>query len=197
MADEIQVASPSGLQQVQPTSFAQTGDNNTQIGYVQQQIININQAGYMMNSYMPAMINNQYYNLFVVEQTGFNGMVSIPRKSALDDYTDTDIRRIYAKPKLAALEEIKQLPSVFIIRNKYGNHTDPGQNAGLGYVVNIEELGDVIRITHSPLRSIQQEILNGLEKELKLKSAAEINELDVVHWSIKQVDIMQILNMRW
>lgn len=197
MADEIQVASPSGLQQVQPTSFAQTGDNNTQIGYVQQQIININQAGYMMNSYMPAMINNQYYNLFVVEQTGFNGMVSIPRKSALDDYTDTDIRRIYAKPKLAALEEIKQLPSVFIIRNKYGNHTDPGQNAGLGYVVNIEELGDVIRITHSPLCPIQQEILNGLEKELKLKSAAEINELDVVHWSIKQVDIMQILNMRW
>lgn len=197
MADEIQVASSGGLQQVQSTSFAQTGDNNTQIGYVQQQIINISQAGYMMNSYMPAMINNQYYNLFVVEQSGFNGMVSIPRKAALDDYTDVDIRRIYAKPKLAALTEIKQLPSVFIIRNKYGNHTDPEQNAGLGYVVNIEELGDVIRITHSPLRPIQQEILNGLEKELKLKSAAEINELDVVHWSIKQVDIMQILNMRW
>lgn len=197
MADEIQVVSPGGLQQVQPTSFAQTGDNNTQIGYVQQQIINISQAGYMMNSYMPAMINNQYYNLFVVEQSGFNGMMSIPRKNALDDYTDVDIRRIYAKPKLAALEDIKQLPSVFVIRNKYGNHTDPGQNAGLGYVVNIEELGDVIRITHSPLRPIQQEILNGLEKELKLKSAAEINELDVVHWSIKKVDIMQILNLRW
>ena len=88
MADEIQVVSPGGLQQVQPTSFAQTGDNNTQIGYVQQQIINISQAGYMMNSYMPAMINNQYYNLFVVEQSGFNGMMSIPRKTALDDYTD-------------------------------------------------------------------------------------------------------------
>lgn len=197
MADEIQVASPGGLQQIQPTSFTQTGDNNTQIGYVQQQVINISQAGYMMNSYMPSMINNQYYNLFVVDQVGFNGMVSIPRKTALDDYTDADIRRIYAKPKLAAINEIKQLPSVFIIRNKYGNHTDPGQTAGLGYVMNMEELGDVIRITHSPLHPIQQEILNGMTRELDLKAAAERNELDVVHWSIKKVDIMQILKMRW
>lgn len=197
MADEIQVTSSGGLQQIQPTSFTQSGDNNTQIGYVQQQIININQGGFMMNSYMPSMINNQYYNLFVVDQTGFNGMVSIPRKTALDDYTDVDIRRIYAKPKLVALEKIKQLPSVFVIRNKYGNHTDPGQNAGLGYVINMEELGDVIRIMHTPLQPIQQELLNGLERELDLKAAAEINELDVVHWSIKKVDIMQILNMRW
>lgn len=175
-----------------PFTFIQNGANSTQIGYVNQLSINYN--GYCTN-YLPPMVNNQYYNLFVVEQDSFDGYISIPRKNALDDYTDMDIRKIFAKPKLAALNEIKQLPSLFLSRNMFGNRTSLYQKAGIGYVIDAKEFGDVIRIAHSNLQPISQQYLNEIAEELLLKTSPERNELDVVHWSIKRADLLHILKL--
>ena len=175
-------------------------DRIDKAGYSQQNSEQVNTQITMpqMNcsmTYMPQMVNNQYYNLFVAEQDGFDGLISIPRKYALDDYTDKDIRKIFAKPKLAALNEIKQLPSLFLTRNMFGNKTVPGHQAMIGYVIDAKELGEVIRVRHSCLQPIAQQFLNEISEKLQLKTAPERNELDVVHWSIKQADLLHILQL--
>ncbi|MCC8103308.1 MAG: hypothetical protein LIP11_13995 [Clostridiales bacterium] len=188
MSDEIQLHNPAGLQLPGSLSFQQTGNDNTQIGYIEQQINNITMGG-MPQVIRPANPNYEYYNLFVVDQEQMDSVMAIPRKCSLNGYTMEDVRKIYALPGLAAAEEIKRLPSLFVLRNQFGNHTTPGQYAGYGYVVDIRQKSDTIIVVASIFQVIQQEKLNLLEKELHLLSAPENNELDCVHWAIKRVNL--------
>lgn len=192
MSDEIQVHNPSGLQVQGSPTFQQTGDGNTQIGYIGQQINNITMGG-MPQVIRPANPNYEYYNLFVIDQEQMDGLVAIPRKQALNEYTTQEIRKIYALPGLAAAEEIKRLPSLFVIRNRMGNHTTMEQRAGYGYVVDIRQKSDTIIVTAAISHVIRQEKLNSLETELQLLSAPENNELDCIHWAIKRVNLPQLI----
>ena len=118
-----------------------------------------------------------------------DNILAIPRKHSLNGYTEESVRRIYALPELAAAEEIKRLPSLFVLRNQYGNHTAQSRMAGYGYIMNIQQKSDTIVVTGV----IRQERLNQLETELQLLSAPENNELDSVHWAIKQVNLAQLI----
>ena len=117
----------------------------------------------------------------------------IPRHQSLNEYTAEEVRKIYAFPGLAAAEEIKRLPSLFVIRNRFGNHTTPDQCAGYGYIVDIRQKSDTIIVTASISHVIRQEKLNALESELQLLRAPENNELDSVHWAIKRVNLPQLI----
>ncbi len=192
MSDELQVQDPAGLQVQGSPTFQQTGSGNTQIGYIGQQINYITMGG-MPQVIRPANPNYEYYNLFVIDQEQMDSLVAIPRRQSLNDYTAEDIRKVYALPGLAAAEEIKRLPSLFVIRNRFGNHTTPDQYAGYGYVVDICQKSDTIIVTASISHVIHQEKLNSMERELQLLSAPENNELDSVHWAIKRVNLPQII----
>lgn len=192
MSDELQVQPQAGLQVQGSPTFQQTGSGNTQIGYIGQQINNIT-MGVIPQVIRPANPNYEYYNLFVIDQEQLDSLVAIPRRHSLNDYTAEDVRKIYALPQLAAAEEIKRLPSLFVIRNRYGNHTISDQRAGYGYIVDIVQKSDTIVVTASISHVIRQEKLNLLEKELQLLSAPENNELDAVHWAIKRVNLPQLI----
>lgn len=192
MSDELQVQPQAGLQVQGSPTFQQTGSGNTQIGYIGQQINNIT-MGVIPQVIRPANPNYEYYNLFVIDQEQLDSLVAIPRRHSLNDYTVEDVRKIYALPQLAAAEEIKRLPSLFVIRNRYGNHTISDQRAGYGYIVDIVQKSDTIVVTASISHVIRQEKLNLLEKELQLLSAPENNELDAVHWAIKRVNLPQLI----
>lgn len=192
MSDELQVQPQAGLQVQGSPTFQQIGSGNTQIGYIGQQINNITMGG-IPQVIRPANPNYEYYNLFVIDQEKLDSLVAIPRKHSLNDYTAEDVRKIYALPQLAAAEEIKRLPSLFVIRNHYGNHTISDQRAGYGYIVDIVQKSDTIVVTASISHVIRQEKLNLLEKELQLLSAPENNELDAVHWAIKRVNLPQLI----
>ena len=192
MSDEIQVQNPSGLQVQGSPTFQQTGSGNTQIGYIGQQINYITMGG-IPQVIKPANPNYEYYNLFVIDQEQIDKLIAIPRKQALNEYTAKDIREVYALPGLVAAEEIKRLPSLFVIRNRHGNHTTPDQHAGYGYVVDIRQKSDTIIVTASISHVIRQERLNLLEDELKLLSAPENNEFDCIHWAIKRVNLPHLI----
>lgn len=192
MSDELQVQPQAGLQVQGSPTFQQTGSGNTQIGYIGQQINNIT-MGVIPQVIRPANPNYEYYNLFVIDQEQLDSLVAIPRRHSLNDYTAEDVRKIYALPQLAAAEEIKRLPSLFVIRNRYGNHTISDQRAGYGYIVDIVQKSDTIVVTASISHVIRQEKLNLLEKGLQLLSAPENNELDAVHWAIKRVNLPQLI----
>jgi len=191
MGNEIKPADSTALQKAGSPTFLNNGDG-MQVGYIQNQTNYYNINGFMPSA-IPTFVNAEYYNLFVMEQQALDGCFSIPRHKALDDFTEPEIRRIYAKPNLEAADEIKRLPSLFVIRNTGGNHTDLCHTAGYGYVADIQQKGDVITVMAAGLRPIQQERLNQLEKELQLLSAPESNELDCVHWAIKKVNLTQVL----
>ncbi len=131
MSDELQVQTPTGLQVQGSPTFQQTGSGNTQIGYIGQQINHITMGG-MPQIIRPANPNYEYYNLFVIDQEQMDSLVAIPRHQSLNDYTVEEVRKIYALPGLAAAEEIKRLPSLFVIRNRYGNHTTRISVQGMG-----------------------------------------------------------------
>lgn len=131
MSGEIQVQNPSGLQVQGSPTFQQTSSGNTQIGYIGQQINYITVGG-ILQVIRPANPNYEYYNLFVIDQEQMDSLVAIPRKQALNEYTAQEIRKVYALPGLVTAEEIKRLPSLFVIRNQFGNHTAPDQRAGYG-----------------------------------------------------------------
>lgn len=192
MSDEIQVQNSAGLQVQGNPTFQQQGNWNTQIGYIGQQI-NYIVGGGLPQVFKPSNPNYEYYNLFVIDQEQMDGILVIPRKQSLNDFTHEAVRKIYALPGLAAAEEIKRLPSLFVLRNQYGNHTSEGQNAGYGYVVDIQQKGDTVVVLASIMGVIKQERLNLLEEELQLMSAPENNELDSVHWAIKRVNLAQLI----
>ena len=181
MGDELQVQTPAGLQVPGNYTFQQNGPESTQIGYIGQQINHITMGG-IPQVIRPTNPNYEYYNLFVIDQEQLDSLVAIPRKYSLNDYTAEDVRKIYALPKLAAAEEIKRLPSLFVIRNRYGNHTVSDQRAGYGYIVDIVQKSDTIVVTASISHVIRQEKLNCLEKELQLLSAPENNAGCIYIW---------------
>ena len=186
MSDELQVQTPTGLQVQGSPTFQQTGSGNTQIGYIGQQINHITMGG-MPQIIRPANPNHEYYNLFVIDQEQMDSLVAIPRHQSLNAFTAE------ALPGLAGTEEIKRLPSLFVIRNRFGNHTTPDQCAGYGYIVDIRQKSDTIIVTASISHVIRQEKLNALESELQLLRAPENNELDSVHWAIKRVNLPQLI----
>ena len=192
MSNEIQVQTPYGLQVQGSPTFQQTGSGNTQIGYIGQQINHITMGG-MPQIIRPANPNHEYYNLFVIDQEQMDSLVVIPRHQSLNEYTAEEVRKIYAFPGLAAAEEIKRLPSLFVTRTRFGNHTTPDQCAGYGYIVDIRQKSDTIIVTASISHVIRQEKLNTLESELQLLRAPENNELDSVHWAIKRVNLPQLI----
>ena len=192
MSDEIQVQTPDGLQVQGSPTFQQTGSGNTQIGYIGQQINHLTMGG-MPQIIRPANPNHEYYNLFVIDQEQMDSLVVIPRHQSLNEYTAEEVRKIYALPGLAAAEEIKRLPSLFVIRTRFGNHTTPDQCAGYGYIVDIRQKSDTIIVTASISHVVRQEKLNALESELQLLRAPENNELDSVHWAIKRVNLPQLI----
>ena len=192
MGDELQVQNSAGLQIPGNYTFQQSGPGSTQIGYIGQQI-NYIMGGGMPQIFKPANPNYEYYNLFVIDQEHLDSLAAIPRRQSLNEYTEEDVRKIYALPHLAAAEEIKRLPSLFAIRNRYGNRTIHEQMAGYGYIVDIAQKSDTIVVTASISHVIRQEKLNFLEEELQLLSAPESNELDSVHWAIKRVNLPQLI----
>lgn len=192
MSDEIQVQGPAGLQVQGSPTFQMNGDGGTQIGYIGQQINYITMGG-APQIHRPANPNYEYYNLFVIDQEQMDNILAIPRKHSLNGYTEESVRKIYALPELAAVEEIKRLPSLFVLRNQYGNHTAQSRMAGYGYIMNIQQKSDTIVVTAAISGVIRQEWLNQLESELQLLSAPENNELDCVHWAIKQVNLVQLI----
>ena len=191
MSDELQVQTPTGLQVQGSPTFQQTGSGNTQIGYIGQQINYITMGG-MPQPIRPVNPNYEYYNLFVIDQEQMDSL-DPKKKIPASDYTAEEVRKIYALPGLAAAEEIKRLPSLFVIRNRFGNHTIPDQCAGYGYIVDIRQKSDTIIVTASISHVIRQEKLNALESELQLLRAPENNELDSVHWAIKRVNLPQLI----
>lgn len=193
MSNELQVNGQFEIQNPGTATFHQSG-SGTQIGYVANQTINLNINGYSLPQ-MPAFINREYFNLFVVEAGPLDGKILMAKRDSLNEYTSELERKVFAKPNLEAAEKIKEIPALIMVKNTRGNVAEDNQYAAFGFVTELKDFGEYIQVSYVIFNQIKQQRLNELADSLKLKMAPDVNELDVVHWSIKKVNLMDVLGL--
>lgn len=145
--------------------------------------------------YYPDEIDHRYYNLFVVEKQPFTGTLAIPKKLALTESISPEVWEVFGKFGDKEREAICRLPSIFATRNRNGRSTNDDHKAMYGFIKSMSIQGDLLVIKHSMNREIVQQELNKIEDALQLEYAPDSNELDKVHWTIKEVNLRKIIGL--
>jgi hypothetical protein len=78
-------------------------------------------------------------------------------------------------------------------KNWYGGYTEVGHNAILGRVTDVEVGTTTIKIHLQQSCTIPQQRLNEMAAQLDIKCAAMTNELNITHWAIKRVNLVEVL----
>jgi len=147
------------------------------------------------DQYYPEEINYDYYNLIVVEKQPFTGTLSISKRLALSESITDEVKAVFGKFGAAEREEIYKLPTLIATRNKFGRKADDNQVTMYGFIKKMSIQGDLLRIDYSMNLQLNQQQLNGIEKELQIEYAPDTNEFDKVHYTIKKVNLRRVLGV--
>ena len=207
MGKDLQVAASGNLPQINhptPVELTQTGDNNTQIAYVQNfdgtSVTNVIVTGQQPGgSSAPTrgVLNRDYYNLFIMGGetfTAFSGGHFIVQKDrALTENVSPDIEKAVNSLHTGAIEFIKTLPTIFASENTRYGRSDDVQQAYFGMVTDVRVQDNGIKIYYQTLNAISQKKLNEIMRELAIDGRPTFNELDRTHWTIKRVNLVEEL----
>lgn len=161
---------------------------------------NVGTVNYIVNypgiePYYPDEVNASYYNLFVVEKQAFNGTLAFSKSLALKESITDSVRDRFRKLGSEEKTEIYKIPSLFVTRNHHGRNTDDDHMAVYGFVKDLSIQGDLLVVRYGICFQIYQQMLNKFEDILQLDYAPDANELDCVHWTIKEVNLKKILGV--
>lgn len=202
MADKLQITPTGALQPVQPTQIAytQTGNDNTQIGHVDNYndesvtnvvMINNQQTG------QPARqnaLNKEYYSLIVSGGEIFtafaNGYVMVDKRRALTEEVSPDIKDAVNTLHARAIEFVKTLPTIFADENTVYGKSDDTQMAFFGMVTDVRVQDNGIKVFYQLLNPLPQKRLNEIIDKLAIRGTSNFNELDRTHWTIKRIDLV-------
>lgn len=190
-----------------PVTFSQVGDKNIQVAHANQILTNMNI--FMLNGFSnPASGQNEalsqlrfyltnrsseYYNFFVIKGEIFdNGRFFVPPDRALTESIDAGLKRQLASLSESAKARIKTFPSLFMSEI---DRKEIGQTAYYGFVTDIIVQGNGIRIEFQKLCSLPQHKLNEIFHELALEGKPDCNELYRMHWTVKQIDLLEALRL--
>ena len=193
MSDEIQTYS---VGEIAPSS--QVPQNvHTGSGDIYNNIGTINQITYYPGTeqYFPDEINFRYYNLFVVEKQPFTGILAIPKKMALKESIKPEVKKLFGKFGKDEIEQICKMPSIIATRNHNGRITSDDHYAMYGFVKKFSVQSDLLVVNYSMNYQLQQQQLNLIEDALQLEYAPDTNELDRVHWTIKEVNLCNVIGI--
>ncbi|MHB1367643.1 MAG: hypothetical protein ACYCWE_17615 [Eubacteriales bacterium] len=206
MSKDLQVASSDNIpqkNQPKPTELKQTGDNNTQIAYVQNYdgtsttniIVTSQRSGDVLAS-TEGILNRDYYNLFVMGGETFTafsgGHFIVPKDRVLTENVSWDIEKTVSSLHAKTIEFIKTLPTIFASENTRYGRSDDTQQAFFGMVTDVRVQDNGVKIYYQTLNAIPQKRLNELTNELAIVNRP-FNELDRTHWTIKRVDLVEEL----
>lgn len=134
--------------------------------------------------------SREFYNLFVTDDTSFsNGFFVVPLELALMKDIATDVHSKFATLSENAKTQIKTFPSIFINRSENANRL-----AYYGFVTDIAVQNSGVRIEFTRIdKPFSVSDLTRIYYNLGLNSNPLKNELNKEHWTIKRVDLLQIL----
>jgi len=147
------------------------------------------------DQYYPEEINYEYYILIVVEKQPFTGTLSIPKRLVLKESITDEVKSKFGRFGTAEKEEIYKIPALIATRNKFGRKADQNQITMYGFIKKMSIQGELLVVDYSMNRELNQQQLNGIEKELKLEFAPDTNEFDKVHFTIKKVNLRRVIGI--
>lgn len=193
MTDEIQVIAAGEIKpafQVPQNVHTGSGDIYSNIGTINH--INVYQG---TDQYYPEEVNFKYYNLFVVEKQPFTGTLAIPKRVALKESITPAVKTFFGDFGKEEIEEICKMPSIIATRNHNGRSTGDDHYAMYGFVKKFSIQGELLIVDYSMNYQLQQQQLNLIEDALQLEYAPDTNELDRVHWTIKEVNLRKVIGI--
>lgn len=150
-----------------------------------------------------AMLSNDHYNLIVYGSEPWfdpnynhnRNHLIFPRDRALteDYYIDSGLKARYSSFSPDAIRELKTFFCIFAYENKRGRWTDPKQQAAVGRLTEIKKRSNGIEIYFYPIFYVNQQRLNDFSFELGFIGSKGINELSHTHWTVKEIDLFEVL----
>ncbi len=204
MENKPQLMNPAVIQQNNaPTEINLPGDNNTLIAhadnvkneYKSTILINNPMPGMQQSSVMQVSLNLDYYNLIVVAGDILDGTchVMVDKERAITESTSDELKKKYAALTPEAITEIKTFPTIIATENHSYGKTDDEHCAHYGIITDIKVQDNGIKIYYQFLNQVPQERLNALLFELGLQGNTNFNELNRMHWSIKRINLVEVL----
>ena len=205
MDKDLQIASnlPPQKAQLVPVTLTQTGNDNTQIAYVQNYDGTTNQTVFIVQGASPAggtvvgqgvTLNYDCFNFFVLGTEQYDGPTFIvPKDRALTESTSDEMKALCAALTPEAIAIVKTFPALFCSENHHFTKTDPDHMAYYGYVTDIKVQDNGIKIYFTKLNAFPQQVLIDIAAELCIGGARAFNELSRTHWAIKRVNLVEEL----
>jgi len=205
MAKDLQIASnqPSRQSQPVPVTLTQTGNDNTQIAYVQNYDGTTNQTVIIMQGAQPSSgivagqgvtFNYDCFNLFVLGTEQYDGQTfMVPKNRALTESTSDEMKALCAALTPKAVAIVKTFPALFCSENRYFTKTESDHMAYYGYVTDIKVQDNGIKIYFTKLNAFPQQILNDHAADFCIEGAKGFNELSRTHWAIKRGNLVEEL----
>lgn len=136
------------------------------------------------------------YNLFVVENEEFKtGSFSIPLSRCMTRNISGENKRLYGAMDACAFAELKQFPCIFAAQNQDFLRTTESHQAIFGVIDDLKLQGNLVKVTYLPYMIFCQNILNDHPSQFGLFAKPVRNEMDTCHWTVKDVDLIQILKI--
>ena len=205
MDKDLQIASNQPPQKAQPVPviLTQTGNDNTQIAYVQNYDGTTNQTVLIVQGTSPVggtvvgqgvTLNYDCFNFFVLGTEQYDGPTfMVPKDRALTESTSDEMKALCAALTPEAIEIVKTFPALFCSENHHFTKTDPDHMAYYGYVTDIKVQDNGIKIYFTKLNAFPQQVLIDIAAELCIGGARAFNELSRTHWAIKRVNLVEEL----
>lgn len=206
MSKEIKPIQPAEVDEANqsptPMVLTQKGDNGTQIGHADVVKINMLFAGFPQTGVEQfdilgalGRLNCDCYNLFVKSGESFDGShFTISKTRSLTEYTPTDTKSEYSSMSAEIIERIKTFPALFASENDtYRGKCNDGRVAHVGLIMDIKIQEEDIKFYFHKLLPVSQDLINTLAIELSLGMPDRFNELNRTHWTIKRIDLIEVL----
>ena len=142
-----------------------------------------------------ASLRTDAFCLFVLENEKYDcGAFSIGRRVALAKYTLPVYKDFFMPLTYPIVEELKQMPCIFAVRNQEYKKTAENHPALLGKLTDVTCQGENIRFRFTCFKPISQQLINEHIREFGLRSTTVRNQLDEEHWSIRSGNLIDVVS---
>ena len=183
--------------------FNQDGNDNTQIGYVENVTIRQNIAVFISDerdSDDPDIIGvdfeAEFFNLFVIDSDKLkkSGSFTIPKEESLSECVARDLGDDVLRLTDMGKGFLKTLPCLFATKNIRRDGEWRHQKVRIGVITEIDDNPDsAIKIEYQTFTSVSQVLINEARERLSIEGRPRYNELDHQHWTVKKVNLLDAL----
>lgn len=110
-----------------------------------------------------------------------------------DDNMDPELKAHFSPLTEEIVEELKSFLCILAYENPHGARTTDDHQAMVGQLLDVKKRSNGIEIYYHPLFYVEQQPLNLLTRELGIRGNRGLNELGHSHWSIKAIDLIEVL----